>query len=288
MVGGSADLEGSVKTRFPDEGSYSRSAAGRNVHWGVREHAMGGAVNGLAVHGGIVKPYGSTFLVFSDYMRPAIRLSALMNIPVVWVFSHDSLGVGEDGPTHQPVEQLASLRAIPGLTVLRPGDANETSEAWRVILEELHGPAVLVLSRQDLPVLVRGDGGFAAASGVGQGAYVLADAPDAQAIIVATGSEVAVALEARDALGSQGVTVRVVSMPSWELFAAQDPEYRESVLPAGLPKVSVEAGTTFGWERWVDHAVGVDRFGASAPGDEVLRQLGITAEVTVAAVRGLL
>jgi transketolase len=288
MVGGSADLADSVKTGFKAEGSYSAARSGRNVYWGVREHAMAAAVNGLALHGGIVKPYGSTFLQFADYMRPAIRLSALMELGTVWVFSHDSLGLGEDGPTHQPVEHLAALRAIPGLTVIRPADAAETAQAWRVVVEQVAGPVCLILSRQDLPVLDRTV--CADARGLERGAYVLADAPDgavADAVIVATGSEVALALAARGELAAAGVPVRVVSMPSWELFAAQDALYRDDVLPPELPKVSVEAGVSQGWERWVDRSVAVDRFGASAPGDVVLRELGISVEATVAAVRAL-
>src|SRR4051794_12331704 len=243
MVGGSADLAESTKTAFPGEPSFTREHAGRNVHFGVREHAMGAAVNGLALHGGIVRPYGSTFLIFSDYMRPAIRLSALMQLPVAWVLTHDSVGLGEDGPTHQPVEHYAALRAIPGLTVLRPADAAETADAWRVILEELPGPACLLLTRQGLPVLDRGEGGSLADPEVARGGYVLADAPaPADAVIVATGSEVAVALAARDLLAAEGDVVRVVSMPSWELFAAQHADYRETVLPGSLPTVAVEAG----------------------------------------------
>jgi transketolase len=288
MVGGSADLTDNVKTAFKTEGTYSHARAGRNVYWGVREHAMAGAVNGLALHGGIIKPYGSTFLQFADYMRPAIRLSALMKLPCVWVFSHDSLGVGEDGPTHQPVEHLAALRAIPGLTVIRPSDAAETAEAWRVMLEEVDGPAVLVLSRQDVPVLDRDELG--GAEGLARGAYVLRDVTrgKARAAVVATGSEVAVALEAADALGADGIGARVVAMPSWELFAAQPAEYRDRVLPPDMAKVSVEAGVSMGWERWVDRAVAVDRFGASAPGAQVLHELGMNAEAVVAAVRSLL
>ncbi|MDX6666981.1 MAG: transketolase [Solirubrobacteraceae bacterium] len=288
MIGGSADLAGSVKTGFSGERTFGAERAARNVAWGVREHAMAAAVNGLALHGGIVRPFGSTFLVFADYMRPAIRLSALMELPVVWVFSHDSLGVGEDGPTHQPVEHLAALRLIPGLTVMRPADAAETAEAWRVALEEIEGPTCLVLTRQKVPVLDRAE--LAGAERVGRGAYVLAGAPgdDARAVIVASGSEVSVALSARDLLALDGVEARVVSMPSWELFAQQDEWYRDSVLPAGVPKVSVEAGASFGWERWVDRCVAVDRFGASAPGPEVMRALGITPEAVVAEVRGLL
>jgi transketolase len=290
MVGGSADLSSSVKTGLPG-GDFTAEHAGPNVHWGVREHAMGSAVNGLALHGGIVRPYGSTFLIFSDYMRPALRLSALMQLPVAWVYSHDSLGVGEDGPTHQPIEQLATLRAIPGLTVIRPGDAAETTEAWRVILEELDGPAVLVLSRQGLPVLERGEGApYASASLLSRGAYVLAEAEGGhpRASIVATGSELGLAVEARKRLAADGIDAQVVSMPSWELFAAQPKDEREEVLPRGVPSVSVEAATTFGWERWVDRSVGVDRFGASAPGATVLDKLGITVVAVVEAVQGLL
>ena len=287
MVGGSADLADSVKTHFKSEGAYSHARSGRNVYWGVREHAMAAAVNGMALHGGMVRPYGSTFLQFADYMRPAIRLSALMELDVLWVFSHDSLGVGEDGPTHQPVEHLAALRAIPGLTVLRPADAGETAEAWRFVLEDLDGPACLVLSRQDLLVVDReeadGTGGLA------RGAYVLREPAEAPAAtLVGTGSEVEVALGAAELLAAEGVAARVVSMPSWELFAAQDAEYRRSVIAPDLPSVSVEAGVTMGWERWVDVAVGVDRFGASAPGPEVLRRLGISAEAAADAVRALL
>ncbi len=282
MVGGSADLAGSTSTEFADEASFTRAAAGRNVHWGVREHAMGSAVNGLALHGGIVRPYGSTFLTFSDYMRPAIRLSALMELPVAWIFTHDSVGLGEDGPTHQPVEHLSALRAIPGLTVLRPADAVETAEAWRVILEEMDGPACLVLTRQNVPVIDRA--GLGSRGGVAQGAYVLAEAPDGEpdVLLLATGSEVAVALEARAALAREGVGARVISMPSWELFAAQGPEWEEEVLPRGVEvRVAVEAGVSQGWHRWVGaggRVVGIDRFGASAPGAEALERLGITPD----------
>src|SRR5919199_3081219 len=239
MVGGAADLSESTKTEFPggDDERYTREHARRNVFFGVREHGMGAAVNGMCAHGGIVRPYGSTFLQFADYMRGAVRLSALTSLPVVWVYTHDSVGLGEDGPTHQPVEHLAALRAIPGLTVLRPGDANETAAAWRVILEDLDTPAALVLSRQDLPVLEDAD-----ADGVARGAYVLRDADDAQVAVVGTGSELSVALGAADLLAADGIAARVVSMPSWELFAAQDEAYRDRVLPRGLPAVAVEAG----------------------------------------------
>jgi transketolase len=290
MVGGSADLAESTKTEFPGEPSFTREHAGRNVHFGVREHAMGAAVNGLALHGGIVRPYGSTFLIFSDYMRPAIRLSALMQLPVAWVFTHDSVGLGEDGPTHQPVELYAALRAIPGLTVLRPADAAETADAWRVILEELPGPACLLLTRQGLPVLARGEGAPLADPEVVRGGYVLAGAPaqPADAVVVATGSEVAVALAARDLLAAEGVAVRVVSMPSWELFAAQEAGYREAVLPESLPTVAVEAGVPLGWSAFADRTVGIERFGASAPGPEAMERLGISPERVAAAMRELL
>jgi transketolase len=280
MVGGAADLSESTKTEFPggDDERYTREHARRNVFFGVREHGMGATVNGMCAHGGIVRPYGSTFLQFADYMRGSVRLSALTALPVAWIYTHDSVGLGEDGPTHQPVEHLAALRAIPGLTVFRPGDANETAAAWRTVLEDLDGPAVLVLSRQDLPVLAD-----ASAEGVARGAYVLRDADDPAVAIVATGSEVSVALEAAERLDGDGIRARVVSMPSWELFAAQDEAYRDAVLPPGLPSVSVEAGIAQGWERWVDRSVSIDRFGASAPGAEVLRRLGITAEAVAGA-----
>jgi transketolase len=256
---------------------------------------MGAAVNGLALHGGVVRPYGSTFLVFSDYVRPAIRLSALMQLPVTWVFSHDSPGLGEDGPTHQPIEHLAALRAIPGLTVIRPCDAAETVEAWRVTLEEIAGPVCLVLSRQKLPILERAGswaetGEMAPATGLAHGAYVLSEplSGSAQAIIVASGSEVATALETQRELDADGIATAVAAMPSWELFAAQGSDYQDVVLPPGLPKVSLEAGLGFGWSRWVDASVAINRFGASAPGDEALQRLGITAAETAAAVRGAL
>ena len=285
MVGGAADLSESTKTEFPggDAQRYTRERPARNVFFGVREHGMGGAVNGMAAHGGIVHPYGSTVLQFADYMRGSIRLSALTGLPCVWVYTHDSVALGEDGPTHQPVEHLAALRAIPGLTVLRPGDAWETAAAWRVILEDLDTPAVLALSRQDLPVQDGVDW-----DGVARGAYVLRDADDAQAVVVGTGGELTTAVAAADLLAADGVPTRVVSMPSWELFAAQDEAYREEVLPAGLPKVSVEAGISMGWERWVDRSVSIDRFGASAPGLETLEKLGITPQATADAVRELL
>ncbi len=285
MVGGAADLSESTKTEFPpveDERYHDATRPGRNIYYGVREHGMGGVVNGMAAHGGIVRPYGSTFMQFADYMRGSIRLGALQNLPTAWVFTHDSVALGEDGPTHQPVEHLAALRAIPQLTVLRPGDPNETAEAWRVILEELEGPAALVLSRQDLAVLAD------AGPGVGRGAYVLREVAGAQAVVVGTGAELGTAIGAAELLSADGIAVTVVSMPSWELFAKQDDAYRESVLPAGLPKVSVEAGISQGWSAWVDASVSIERFGASAPGPEVLEKLGITSEAVAAKVKDLL
>jgi transketolase len=276
IVGGSADLAGSTLAILPGDDEFGPGTAGRTVHWGIREHAMGSAVNGLALHGGIVRPFGGTFLVFSDYMRPAIRLSALMSLPVVWVFTHDSVGLGEDGPTHQPVEHYAALRAIPGLTVIRPGDANETAQAWLSALEPGRGPVCLLLSRQGLPVLPAD----AVGDGPRKGAYVLAEAPGdaADAIVVATGSEVSVAMAAQLKLSEKGVSARVVSMPSWELFDEQDQDYQDGVLTPGVPTVSVESGISMGWSRWADASVSIDRFGASAPGDEVMRRLGITPD----------
>ncbi|MEW6074469.1 MAG: transketolase [Planctomycetota bacterium] len=282
ILGGDADLSGSTKTAIAGASDFDgRTGQGRNVHFGVREHAMGAIANGLAYHGG-VRPYTATFFVFADYMRPAIRLAAMNHLPVVFVFTHDSIAVGEDGPTHQPIEHLASLRAMPGLLVLRPADATETVEAWKVALAERARPTALVLSRQGLPVLDRGTLGSAA--GVRRGAYVLADPPgEAPAVVlIATGAEVHLALAARALLAARGVAARVVSMPSWELFAAQDAPYRESVLPPALSaRVAVEAGTTFGWERWAGErgvVLGLDRFGASAPAAVLLRELGFTAE----------
>ncbi len=285
MVGGAADLAESTKTELPGRGSFSRAASGSNVHWGVREHAMGSAVNGLALHGGIFKPYGSTFLMFSDYMRPAIRLSALMGLRVVWVFTHDSVGLGEDGPTHQPIEHYASLRAIPGLIVIRPADANETAQAWRVAIDHRHGPVALLLTRQDVPVLDP----ELVSGGVSRGGYVLsATAADPDVVLVATGSEVSVALAARAELEREGIVARVVSMPSWELFELQDDQYRRTVLPPQVPSVSLEAGISQGWSRWVDASVSIERFGASAPGPQALAQLGITPARLVESAKALL
>jgi len=287
LVGGDADLSVSTTTALKDKGSFeAQTGSGRNIHFGVREHAMGAIANGMAYHGG-VRPFVSTFFVFSDYMRPAVRLAALNDLPVIYVWTHDSVGVGEDGPTHQPVEHLMSLRAMPNLAVFRPADANETVEAWRCAMLHRSGPVALILSRQNLPVVDRTQ--FAPASGVGRGAYVLADAlPKLDAIVIATGSEVQLAMAAREELAKQGIGVRVVSMPCWERFEAQEPAYRESVLPPAVrARVSVEAGVTFGWSRWVgDRGVtlGVDRYGASAPGKVVMEQLGLTVAAVVDAV----
>jgi transketolase len=288
LIGGAADLAPSTKTRltFADAGDLEPgSPGGRNLHFGIREHAMGAAVNGMALSK--VRAYGSGFLIFSDYMRMPIRLSALMEVPSIWIFTHDSIGLGEDGPTHQPIEQIASLRAIPGLVVLRPADANEVAEAWRVIMQLRHEPAVLVLSRQALPTLDRSR--YGAASGVARGAYVLADAeggpPDV--LLLATGSEVALAVAAHEQLTSEGVRARVVSMPSWELFEQQDQDYRDSVLPPTVTaRVAIEEASTLGWERYVGltgQIIGMHTFGASAPLKELQRRFGFTPEQVVAA-----
>ena len=294
MVGGAADLAESTKTEFEGGGLFSKVHAGRNIPFGIREHAMGAIVNGLSLHGGMVKPYGSTFLIFSDYMRPAVRLSALMRLPVVWVWTHDSVAVGEDGPTHQPVEHFMALRAIPHLWVVRPCDANETTAAWKVALEREDGPVALLLSRQDLPVLDRDE--TASADGLERGAYVLWEAPSGNGepdlVLVATGSEVWMALEAAKSLAEQGVGARVVSMPCWELFEAEPQEYRDEVLPPDVKaRLAVEAGSSLGWWRWVgDHGdvVGLDRFGASAPGATVLAELGFSADAIASRALALL
>jgi transketolase len=279
LVGGSADLAPSTNTYLEGYGDINRGDfAARNFHFGVREHAMGSVLNGIALHRGF-RVYGGTFLVFSDYMRPAVRMAALMGIPVVFVYTHDSVGMGEDGPTHQPVEQLAGLRAIPNLVVLRPADANETAAAWRVALRRTDGPTVLALSRQKLPV--RAPGGS-----VERGAYVVEEGSDA--VLIGTGSEVSLCLAARQLLASQGVSARVVSMPSWELFAAQPEEYRAQVLPPGVPRLAVEAAVSLGWRQWADASVSLDRFGASAPGGVVFENLGFTAENVAARARALL
>jgi transketolase len=293
MLGGAADLVESTKTVFEGAGQFSRVHAGRNVAFGIREHAMGAIVNGAAAHGGIVKPYGSTFLVFSDYMRASVRLSALMGLRVVWVWTHDSVGLGEDGPTHQPVEHYAALRAIPNLWVARPADANETAVAWRLALERGDGPVALLLSRQTVPVLDRSE--VASAQESERGAYVLWDAPGERArelILISTGAEVAPTLAAAETLAAEGVAVRVVSMPCMELFEEQPERYREQVLPAATPaRLAVEPGASMSWWRWVGSSgdvLGIDRFGASAPGTTVLEKLGFTAENIASRARALL
>ncbi|GAB1421696.1 transketolase [Anaerolineales bacterium] len=292
MIGGDADLAGSTKTLIKGaENTGPNHPAARNIRFGVREHGMAAIVNGLAVHGGIIKPYTATFLTFSDYMRPSIRLAALMDIPSVFVFTHDSIGLGEDGPTHQPVEHLMSLRLIPNLFVFRPADATETAGAWRSAMQLDH-PTALIFSRQDLPVLAGNDEGIHA--GVSLGAYVLVDSEDEEpeVILMATGSEVSIALEAYDALTEGGVSARVVSMPCWELFDLQDDEYKDSVLPPEVAaRVSIEAGVTTGWQKYLGDygiAIGVDRFGASAPYEKIYEEYGLTADHIIEAVRYLL
>jgi len=277
MIGGAADLGGSTNTVFSNGGVFSPANAGRNVAWGIREHAMGSCVNGIALHGGMVRPYGSTFLIFSDYMRPAVRLSALMGIKVAWVWTHDSVGLGEDGPTHQPIEHYMALRAIPNLTVIRPADANETSMAWQSTFET-DGPVAMLLTRQNVPVLSPDK-----AEGALKGAYIREDSDgEPDVILIGTGSEVAVALEARELLLEKGVSARVVSMPSWEIYDAQDQSYKDSVLPPSVEaRVSVEAGVPVGWERYVGfrgRSIGINRYGASTPGEELLQELGISPE----------
>jgi len=292
LMGGSADLAPSTNTYLAGLGDFTAdNRQGRNLHFGVREHAMGGILNGMALHGGVYV-FGGTFFVFSDYMRPAIRLAALSHLPVVYVLTHDSIGLGEDGPTHQPVEHLASLRAMPGLLVIRPSDANETVVAWRVALARRDGPTALVLSRQNLPVLDRSE--LAGADGLVRGGYILKDAPQGEpkALILATGSEVEIALRAQSLLAEQGVSARVVALPCWELFEAQDAAYRESVLPERVKvRVSVEAGSTFGWSRYVGDkgkAIGLDRFGASAPGPVLYEKFGLTPQRVTEEVLALL
>ena len=285
MIGGAADLVESTKTEFKGGGVFSASHAGRNIAFGIREHAMGSIVNAIGLHGGTVKPYGSTFLIFSDYMRPAVRLSALSDIPVVWAWTHDSVGLGEDGPTHQPVEHYAALRAIPNFWFVRPADATETVGAWKVALEREDGPVGLALSRQKLPVLEHTH-----VDGVARGAYVIWESDEANGVpdllLLASGSEVHVALEAARRLDGEGVHGRVVSMPCWELFEAQTQGYRDQVLPPDVKaRISVEAGVELGWSKWVGDegdSISIERFGASAPGGTVLAELGVSVDNVVA------
>jgi transketolase len=292
LLGGSADLAGSNLTLVKGaEGCSPARPDGRNLYFGIREHAMGAIMNGMALHGGFI-PYGGTFLVFADYMRPAIRLAALMRQHVVYVFTHDSIGLGEDGPTHQPVEHLAALRCIPNLLVLRPADAAETVEAWRVALEHKGGPVALVLTRQKVPFIDRAS--RASAALLARGAYVLADAPDGNApsaVVLASGSEVSLALDAQKALATEGIPVRVVSAPSLELFARQEPAWHSAVLPANLPRVAIEAGHPMSWYRWVGPSgtvIGIETFGASAPAPRLFTEYGLTAARIQEAVKALI
>jgi transketolase len=307
LIGGSADLNPSTFTVLPKLGDFESpqrkfidnqgsaggdwNYAGRNIHFGVREHAMGATINGMAAHGGLI-PFGSTFLIFSDYMRPSMRLAALMELGVIYVFTHDSIGLGEDGPTHQPVEQLAALRAIPRLIVIRPGDANETSVAWQIAIESRSCPVALVLSRQNVPTLERSQ--HASADGLRRGAYVLADAPGGRAdiILIGTGSELSLVVAARERLAKQNIHARVVSMPSWELFDQQPEEYRATILPKSVPaRLAVEAALPLGWHRYVGDkgdVVGIERFGASAPGNVVMEKLGFTVDHVVERATALL
>ena len=293
LMGGAADLFPSTKTRltFERAGDFEHDdRGGRNLHFGIREHAMGAIVNGLSLSK--IRAFGSTFLIFSDYMKPAIRLSAIMEIPVIWVFTHDSIGLGEDGPTHQPIEQLTSLRVVPGLITLRPADANEVTECWKVIMRQQHHPTALILTRQAVPTLDRTK--YAPASGVEKGAYVLADAPDAKpsVLLLATGSEVALCVQAYEQLKAEGIAARVVSMPSWELFDQQPREYRESVIPPWVTaRVSVEQGSVLGWDRYVGpygRSIGMHTFGASAPLKELQKKFGFVPETVVAAAKEVL
>jgi transketolase len=287
LFGGAADLTASTKTIFKPGQSFHVDPAGRNVFFGVREFGMSAAVNGMAVHGGLI-PFGSTFFCFVDYAKPAVRLAALMNVHSLFVFTHDSVGLGEDGPTHQPIEHLMMLRAVPNLTDFRPADANETAAAWRLALER-KGAAFFALTRQDLPVIDATK--HEVLAGVSKGAYILEDAANPQVILIGTGSELWTAMDAAKLLAAEGIAARVVSFPSWRIFEEQSPEYKASVLPAGVPKIAVEAGATLGWWKYVGQdgdVVGLDRFGASAPGPKVLAELGFTAENVAARAKALI
>ncbi len=286
LLAGGADLTENTGTELsPTEPQSREHPSGRQLHFGIREHGMGGVMNGMAMHGGTI-PVGGTFLVFSDYMRGAVRLAALSGAKVIYSWTHDSVGLGEDGPTHQPVEHIAALRAIPQLRVIRPADANETAHAFRVAVDG-QGPTALILSRQAIPIL---PGTADAADGVARGGYVLRDASGAppSVVLIGTGSEVVLCLEAADQLAEEGIAARVVSLPSWDLFALQDDRYREQVLPPGVPRLAVEAATSFGWAKWADASVSIDHFGASAPGPKVLEEFGFTGPNVAAAARALL
>jgi transketolase len=293
LIGGSADLGPSTKTLLTFEGAGDVQAAtpgGKNLHFGIREHAMAAILNGLALSK--LRPFGATFLIFSDYARPAIRLAALMELPVVFVFTHDAMGDGEDGPTHQPVEHLASMRAMPGVTLFRPGDANEVVEVYRYVLQLRHRPALLALSRQPLPILDRSK--YASASGAARGAYVLADAPDSKpdVILIATGSELSLAADAHERLNLDGIPSRVVSMPSWDVFERETQEYRDAVLPPEVTaRVAIEQASTFGWERYVGstgRVIGMHTFGASAPLKALQQEFGFTVDNVVTTAKALL
>ena len=282
LVAGSADLTGNTGTNIVGEAMTAATPEGRKLYYGVREHAMGSVANGMALHGGIL-PVVGTFLVFADYMRPSVRMAALSSAKVIFVWSHDSVGVGEDGPTHHPIEHVASLRAIPDLDVIRPADANEVSQAWEIAINNA-GPTAIILTRQNVPVLEGTD----RTGQVSKGAYVLIDAPDPAVVLAGTGSEVQLCVQAAAALAEDGISSRVVSMPSWEIFGRQDPDYRKEVLPDGIPVVGVEAGVSFGWDQWADRTVTINQFGKSAPGDQVMQVLGISAAAIEAAARDLL
>jgi transketolase len=291
MIGGSADLASSNETPKKEDLSFQRGLYQHsNIWFGVREHAMGAILNGIASHSGL-RVYGGTFLTFSDYMRGAIRLAALSEAPVTYIFTHDSIGLGEDGPTHQPVEHITALRTIPNLTVIRPGDANETVEAWRIAVQRMNGPVALILSRQKMPTLDRNK--FASAKNVEKGAYILRDSEGTpEIILIATGSELHLVIEAQELLMKEGIKVRVVSMPSWELFEKQSKAYKESVLhPSVHTRLAVEAGVTLGWYKYVTSegdVIGIDRFGESGPGDEVMNHFGFTTENVYQRARALL
>jgi transketolase len=292
LIGGSADLDTSTKTHLKFDGAgefQAGSYAGRNIHFGIREHAMGSIANGLGVSK--LRPFTATFFNFSDYMKPPIRLAAIMELPVIFIYTHDSIGLGEDGPTHQPIEQLATLRSVPGLMLLRPADANEVVEAWKIIMPLDHKPAALVLTRQAVPTFDRTK--YASAAGVAKGAYVLADAPDGkpQVILIATGSEVSICVEAYERLNTEGITARVVSMPCWDIFEDQPREYRDQVLPPDVQaRIAVEQASTFGWSRYVGQrgvVIGMHSFGASAPGKDVQKKFGFMPETVIEAARKL-
>ena len=291
LIGGSADLEPSNNTYIKESVNFSaENRNGKNFHFGIREHAMGGILNGMALYGGVI-PYGGTFLIFSDYMRPSIRLASLSGVRPIYVFTHDSVGLGEDGPTHQPIEHLASLRAIPKVIVIRPADANETVQAWKVAIEHKGSPVALALTRQSLPVLDRSK--FASAENLSKGAYVLVESEKVpEVILMASGSEVSLAMEAFNLLQSGGINTRVVSFPSWELFEAQSNEYKESVLPKSIKaRVSIEAGVKQGWEKYLGdygEAISIEKFGASAPYEIIFKEYGFTKEAVVSAVKRVL